>query len=186
VKNKTVASVAQILNSGLVNKLIHRNNREKKEEKEIHRKKSLPHPVEIVLNNDSDDESIHSRTKHYLTRGLNDPRFIPTLVKEPQGRGNSKKDMENTKAQLKLYLNHLETNTQSKTPVDMFLDKFDDSEKLPPVLRMKLKLDKKQLKVSDLSALGFRMDNFRALTVYKNGEVAADSNKLTGGKYCKR
>lgn len=185
-KKDTVASVAQILNSGLVNKLMNRNKRDKKEDrdKELNRNKSKPHPVEMVVNADSDDEGIQTRTKKYLTENMNDPRFVPTLVKEPKGRQNSKKDMENTKAQLKLYLNHLEANATMKTPVDLFLEKYDDSEKLPSVLKAKLKLDKKELKVNDLQALGFHPEEFRALTVYKNGEIAADSVKLTGGKYC--
>lgn len=184
-KKDTVASVAQILNSGLVNKLMSRNYREKKDDREFSKKKTALHPVEILMKADSDDESIQARTKLHLKKGLSDPRFIPTLVSEPKGRQNSKKDLENTKAQLKIYLNHLETNTQLKSPVDLFLGKFDDSEKLPQSLKTKLKLDKKELKTTDLQALGIHPDEFKALKVYKNGEIAADSTKLTNGKYCK-
>ena len=185
-KKDTTAAISKILNSGLVNKLMIENSRDLNEKYEENQRGGKPHPVEKLMNADSDDENIDSRTKKHLKKGVDDPRYLPTLVSEPKPREkNSKKDLENTIAQLKLHLNHLETNTHVKTPVDLFLDKYDESERIPPAFKAKLQLDHRDLKKSDLKALGINPSEFAAIKVTRSGKIVADSSLLTGGKYCK-
>ena len=185
-KKDTTAAISKILNSGLVNKLMLENTKDLKENYEDNQRAGRAHPVEIVMKTDSDDESLNGRTKRYLKKGVDDPRHVPSLVSEPKPRGNSsRKDLENTMAQLKLHLNHLETNTHVKTPIDLFLERYDESEKLPPALKAKLKLDNRDLTKSDLKTLGINPSEFAAMRTSKNGKLVPDSTLLTGGKYCK-
>lgn len=185
-KKDTTAAISKILNSGLVHKLMLENSKDLKENYAEHQREGRPHPVETLMKHDPDEENIHSRTKRYLEKGLEDPRHMPTIVSEPKPRGNSsRKDLENTIAQLKLHMNHLETNTNIKTPIDLFLEQYDESEKLPPALKSKLKLDNRDLKKSDLKTLGINSSEFLAMRTSKSGKIVADSNLLTGGKYCK-
>ena len=187
-KSDTTAAISKILNSGLVNKLMIENAKESQEEYEvINIRKGKPHAVEILLNQEyeDDDDDITSRTQRHLKKGFIDPQYMPNLVSEPKSRGNSsRKDLENTMAKLKLHLNHLETNSYEKSSVDLFLEKYDEAEKLPQALRARLRLDKRNLKKNDLKSLGLNPSELIAMKINKNGKVVADSSLLTGGRYC--
>ena len=185
-KKDTTVAISKILNSGLVNKLMLENSKDLKDTNEENSRGLKPHIVESLMSIESQEENMMLKTRKYLKRGLDDPRHIPTLVPDPVPRGNnSRRDLDTTIAQLRLHLHHLETNANIETPIDLFLQKYDESLKLSPVLKKKLNLDKRDLKRNDLKALGVNPSEFRAMKVSKNGKVIADSSLLTGGKYCK-
>lgn len=187
-KKDTTAAISKILKSGLVNKLMLENSKDLKENYEEPQKRPKQYPIEKLMKYDlDDDDNIYFRTKNYLEKGLDDPTHIPTLVSEPKPRQmNSRKDLENTVNQLKLHMVQLESNSAPrKTPIDLFLDKYDSSEKLPSALKLKLKLDSKELKRNDLQSLGIDCSEFAAIRVSRGGKIVPDSTLLTGGKYCK-
>ncbi|OMJ94256.1 hypothetical protein SteCoe_2595 [Stentor coeruleus] len=186
-KKDTTAAISKILNSGLVSKLVQENKNTHNEDFEEHPRTTRPHAVETLMGQDSDDETMESRAKKHLKKAINDPRSMQTIVSEPKPRQNTlRRDLENTIAQLKLHSSHLESNNQVKTQVDLFLEKYDESEKLPEVLKTKLKLEHRRLKSSGLKALGINQNEFCALKTTKTGNIVPDCNSLTGGKYSQK
>lgn len=198
--------ISKILSTGLVSKLMQQNEKTPKGNFDVYHTSDQVHPVEKLLFDENEfetykdeedytsnkygyrDENMIMRIKKYLKKGIDDPRYNPTVASDPDIRGTnqlSRKDLETTVAQLKLHMNHLETNTQASTPVDQFLSRYDDSLKLSPNLIRRLRLDEKELKKGDLKALGYNAQEFAAIRCDKNDVVVPDTTLLTGGKYCK-
>ncbi|OMJ70206.1 hypothetical protein SteCoe_31875 [Stentor coeruleus] len=186
-KKDTNAAINKFLTSGLVSKLMLENTKDNREIYDDSLRAGRLHPIEAIMDVDSDDETTQSRTKKHLKKPMDDPRYLTSLVSEPKPRQHqSRRDLEGTIAQLKLHLSHLESNTQVKSPVDLFLEKYDESTKLTSILKSKLKVDHRELKRSDLKALGINPSEFTALRATKSGKIVSDCSMLTGGKYSQK
>ncbi|CAG9317242.1 unnamed protein product [Blepharisma stoltei] len=199
--------ISKILSTGLVNKLMQQNEKAPKGQIEAYDISDQMHPIETLLYDENDyesneyegsqhsnkflykDETMLSRIKKYMKKGVGDPRYNPTVTSDFDAKGPgmlSRKDLESTIAQLKLHMNHLETNTQASTPIDQFLSRYDDSLKLSPNIIRRLHLDDKELKKGDLKSLGYSPQEFAAIRCDKDDNVIPDTTLLTGGKYSEK
>ena len=134
-----------------------------------------------------------SRLRGYLNKGIGDPRFICTpVIMEDENMFEkeefpipTQRDEQETMDQLKHRLYVLDVGSQEKTPVDQFLEQYDDFSKLQDFAQQHFIGKDRPLTESDMAQLGYGELDFAAVRFTSQGLVP-DTTRLTGGEYAKK
>ena len=136
---------------------------------------------------------LQARLRGFLTKGIGDPRFLCTpVIMEDETLFDrvdfpvpSQRDEQETMDQLKHRLYILDVGSQEKTPVDQFLDKYDDFGKLKEYAQQHFPGKDRPLTEEDMAQLGYSEKDFAAVK-FGNQGLVPDTTRLTGGEYAKK
>jgi hypothetical protein len=134
-----------------------------------------------------------SRLRNFLNKGVSDPRFLcsPVIMEDEALFDRvdfpvpSQRDEQETMDQLKHRLYVLDVGSQEKTPVDQFLEKYDEFGKLPEYAQTHFPGKDRPLSEEDMAQLGYTEKDFAAVR-FGNQGLVPDTTRLTGGEYAKK